>query len=257
MPNLGKLLSEIWKFEKIPRQLRDLIEYKEERSDLKQFYEKLKKNPQINNLITKIANKQRFNIQDFFIINSLCKNEFSDISITEINTYLPDIAKLFIQIMKFEVNLPYEKLNSYDTNYYNYYQSVLTNIYSDQYYIVFDIMCNSYLIDNEQHNTNTHAVSYSNGIIKKIIEQSIYLIKSTDVKDTCMISPKSQKTSSIVKLTPEEEAKKKEEMAKKRKEMALARKIAEEERKKAEEERKKAQTFSRSARASARNSARN
>ncbi len=255
MPKLGTLLNEIWKFEKVPRQLRDLIEYNEQRADLKEFYEKLKRNSQINNLINKIANKERFNIQDFFIINNLCKNEFSDITINEINIYLPDIAKLFIQIMEFKVNLPYENLNSYDINYNAYYQLVLPRINIDPFYIVFEKMCDLYLIDNEQHNTFTHAVSYSNSVIEKIAQKDIDLMKSTDVKQACIIAP--QKSSSAVKLTPAEEAKKKEEMARKRKEMALAKKLAEEERKKAEEEKRKAQSSSRSARASARNSARN
>jgi len=256
MPKLGKLLSEIWKFEKIPKQLRDLIEYKEQRSDLKEFYEKLKTNPQINNLINKIANKERFNIQDFFIINSLCKNEFSNITFDEIKAYLPDIAKLFSEIMEFKVNLPYENLNSYDINYNTYYQSVIAKINENPFYIVFEKMCNSYLIDNEQHNTFTHAVSYSNSVIEKIAQKNINLMKSTDVKQTCIIAPSQpqQKASSTVKLTPAEEAKKKEEMSRKRKESALAKKLAEEERKKAEEEKRKAQSSSRSARALARNS---
>ena len=258
MPKLGKLLSEIWKFEKIPKQLRDLIEYKEQRGDLKEFYEKLKKNPQINNLINKIANKERFNIQDFFIINSLCKNEFSNITFDEIKAYLPDIAKLFSEIMEFKVNLPYENLNSYDINYNAYYQSVIAKINENPFYIVFEKMCNSYLIDNEEHNTFTHAVSYSNSVIEKIAQKNIDLMKSTDVKKACIIAPSQpqpqQKASSTVKLTPAEEAKKKEEMSRKRKESALAKKLAEEERKKAEEEKRKAQSSSRSARALARNS---
>lgn len=245
LPNLSLLLKEIWEEEIIPKQIRDLIEYKDIRKDIKEFYDTLSNIPELNELFIKIGNKERLNIHDFFIINDICNNKFK-INIDEIKTFLPNIAELFEQIINFKINLPFEKLNIYDIEYHIYSQLNNRTIFSNKFYIVFDNLCRLNLDSNEDTNFK-HAVSYSEANINKLYESIINpyeksALKSINIKQDCLVV---SKTSISMQIKKDSQAKTKKDN--KEKEIAFA------QQKKLEEELKKQQqNSSREARSKAR-----
>lgn len=182
LPNLAQLLHNIWKSDIIPNKLRELRQMSEINRDLGLFYERLQQEPRLNNLLSKLENKETLDIHDFFIINDLCNDRLDVIKSEEFKQKFKsfnnnELNILFDDILNFRVNLPYEDLNNYYPEYQEFSQN--NNLYNQQfnsnkYFVVFQSLCNSNNdINNEDDNRFKHIVSYAKSQVDGLYDRLI------------------------------------------------------------------------------------
>ena len=248
LPNFGGLLKQIWKYDPISYQIRDLRAV--ENAEIKGFFSRIEQTPELKNLIKKIEDKEALDIHDFFTINDLCNNKFSEyISFDEFKrkfasaTGGEDLVKLFDKILNFEINLPFEELNLYTDDYADFcVENHLRDsaFEGNNYYVVFKKMC-------EDTSTPKHSVSFSKNKVNSIYKNSVGIPLSFGKNRFA--------TSVAANTTIDAEAARKEraaKAAKSRAENARAAKEAAEEKARMEEEAKLKQSSSRAQRASRR-----
>lgn len=256
LPNFGGLLKQIWKYDPISYQIRDLRAV--ENMEIKDFFTRIEQIHALDVLIKKIEDKEALDIHDFFTINDLCNNKFSEyISFDEFKrkfasaTGGEDLVKLFDKILNFEINLPFEELNLYTDNYADF--CVENHLHDsafegNNYYVVFKKMC-------EDISTPKHSVSFSKNKVNSIYKNSVGIPLSFGKNRFATSYIPTSTVSVAANTTKDTEAARKEraaKAAKTRAENAKAAKEAAEEKARMEEEAKKRAKNSRSARASRR-----
>lgn len=249
-PYLGIIFREIWNSDIASRELK-------ERND--QIQSLIAGNTKLEETFNKIKNKERLTIHDFFTLNDNC-------SLIEGNKEIfPKLAELTKDILEFKVNLPYEQLNIYNPAYHSYSVANINDT-NNKFYVVFAVLCNENLNNNDEDSTFKHVVSYSQNVVNRLYEKITSnnmnddLLKQLNIQKQCFIpvgrasASKSKSTMPVVvqqktqaQLDAEAKEKKERLKAKKEEEKRLA-----ELKKIEEEERKKAQSSARASRASRR-----
>lgn len=202
LPNFGGLLKQIWKYDPISYQIRDLRLQTTNNSEILDFFNRIKQIPTLDVLIKKIEEKEALDIHDFFIINDLCNNKFSNIIPFDefirkftVADGREDLVKLFDKILNFKINLPFEELNLYNDDYNDFCNK--NHLYDGQfesnfYYVVFKKLC-------KDTTTTKHSVSFSKNVVNTNYKNSIGLQLSFG---------RSSNSSSFVDTRREEEARK-------------------------------------------------
>ena len=204
LPNFGGLLKNIWKYDPIYYQIRDLRAHTDFNNEIKIFFDKMKQIPELDNLIIKIEEKEALDIHDFFTINDLCNNNFSKIiSYQEFKERFTaegneHLVNLFEKILNFEINLPFEELNIYTDDYKKF--SETNHLYNENefkknnYYKVFETLCSD-------TSTPKHSVSFSKTVVSGMLKSAHGLPQSFGKKTLPISYTPTTAASSIVSTT--------------------------------------------------------